>query len=69
MQETKKYMEIKILGRMDHTMDNTFESANRVYGKDGLCPTLPTAQGGGYCSEGYGHRGYARKRRDERTAA
>ena len=39
--------EIIIIGCMDHTMDNTFESANRVYGKDGLCPTIPTAQGGG----------------------
>ena len=42
-----KYMEIKIIGNMDHTMDNTFESANRVYGRDGISPTLPTAQGGG----------------------
>ena len=40
--------EIRIIGRMDHTMDNTFESANRVYGKDGLCPTLPTQSGGGH---------------------
>ena len=31
---------------MDHTMDNTFESANRVYDKDGLCPTIPTCGGG-----------------------
>lgn len=42
-----KYMEIKVIGRMDHTMDHTFESANRVYGTEGICPTLPTAQGGG----------------------
>ena len=40
-------MEIKIIGKMDHMMDHTFESANRVYGTEGICPTLPTAQGGG----------------------
>lgn len=27
---------------MDNTLDNTFESANRVYDKNGLCPTIPT---------------------------
>ena len=40
--------DIKIIGKMDHTMDHTFESANRVYGIEGICPTLPTAQRGGY---------------------
>lgn len=40
-------MEIVIVGKMDHTMDNTFESANRVYGQDGLAPTIPTCAGGG----------------------
>lgn len=40
-------MEIKIIGYMDWTMDNTFESANRVYDYNGLCPTIPTCQGGG----------------------
>ena len=40
-------MEIQIIGKMDHTIDHTFESANRVYGSDGVCTTLPTAQGGG----------------------
>lgn len=39
--------EIKIIGKMDNTIDNTFESANRVYDKDGLCPTIPTCGGGG----------------------
>ena len=38
--------EVKIIGYMDWTMDHTFESANRVYDKDGLCPTLPTCAGG-----------------------
>lgn len=39
--------EIKIIGKMDNTLDNTFESANRVYDKNGLCPTIPTCGGGG----------------------
>ena len=38
--------EIEIIGKMDHTMDHTFESANRVYGTDGIAPTLPTCGGG-----------------------
>lgn len=41
-----KYMEIKMIGQMDNTMDHTFESANRVYGTEGICPTLPTCGGG-----------------------
>lgn len=53
MEETRciggKYMEIKVIGRMDHTMDHTFESANRVYGTEGICPTLPTQCGGVIC--------------------
>ena len=39
--------EINIIGCMDNTKDHTFESANRVYGVDGICPTLPTCSGGG----------------------
>lgn len=39
-------MEVKVIGRMDHTIDNTFESANRVYDKEGVCPTIPTNGGG-----------------------
>ena len=39
-------MEIEIIGKMDHTIDHTFESANRVYGKNGICPTVPTNAGG-----------------------
>jgi DNA (cytosine-5)-methyltransferase 1 len=39
--------EIKIAGNMDHTLDHTFESANRIYDITGICPTIPTAQGGG----------------------
>ena len=41
-------MEVRIIGCMDNTMDNTFESANRVYDKEGLCPTIPTGAGGGH---------------------
>lgn len=41
-----KYMEIKIIGQMDNTQDHTFESANRVYGSDGISPTIPTCAGG-----------------------
>ena len=40
-------IELRIVGYMDYTMDNTFESANRVYDKNGLCPTLNTCGGGG----------------------
>lgn len=40
--------EVKIIGYMDWTMDHTFESANRVYDQDGLCPTIPTGAGGGH---------------------
>ena len=39
--------EIRIIGRMDNTLDNTFESANRVYGVSGIAPTIPTCSGGG----------------------
>lgn len=36
-----------VLGNMDNTIDHTFESANRVYDKNNLCPTIPTCAGGG----------------------
>lgn len=39
--------EVRIIGNMDNTLDNTFESANRVYDKEGLSPTIPTCAGGG----------------------
>lgn len=32
---------------MDNTIDHTFESANRVYSRFGICPTIPTCTGGG----------------------
>lgn len=40
--------EVIIIGQMDNTIDHTFESANRVYDKEGLCPTLSTCAGGGF---------------------
>lgn len=40
-------MEVKIIGKMDNAIDHTFESANRVYDKDGLYPTISTCAGGG----------------------
>ena len=42
----EKEKQVKILGEMDNSVDHTFESANRVYDKEGLCPTLPTCGGG-----------------------
>lgn len=39
--------QVEIIGCMDNTLDSTFESANRVYDTDGLCPTIPTCGGGG----------------------
>jgi DNA (cytosine-5)-methyltransferase 1 len=37
---------VVVLGQMDNTLDHTFESANRVYDKNQLCPTIPTCGGG-----------------------
>ena len=36
-----------VIGQMDNSQDHTFESANRVYGNKGCCPTIPTCAGGG----------------------
>ena len=41
-------MDVIVIAQMDNTIDNTFESANRIYGIDGLAPTLPTGCGGGH---------------------
>lgn len=38
---------VEVIGQMDNTIDNTFESANRVYSDSGLSPTIPTCGGGG----------------------
>lgn len=43
----KVIKQIIIKGQMDNTLDNTFESANRVYDNKHSCPTIPTC-GGGY---------------------
>lgn len=40
-------MEVKIIGQMDNTIDHTFKSANRVYDKNGISPTINTCGGGG----------------------
>ena len=40
-------MEVKVIGQMDNTIDNTLESANRVYDKEFISPTIPTCCGGG----------------------
>lgn len=45
--QNQKRCQVVVLGKMDHTLDNTFESANRVYDKNQLCPTIPTCAGGG----------------------
>lgn len=39
--------QVVVLGNMDNTIDHTFESANRVYDKNNLCPTILTCAGGG----------------------
>lgn len=43
----KRVIEVKVIGQMDNTIDHTFESANRVYDKEGLSPTINTCGGGG----------------------
>ena len=40
--------EVIVIGCMDHTIDHTFESANRVYDSNGIAPTIPTCAGGVY---------------------
>lgn len=37
--------DINIIGCMDHTMDHTFESANRIYDPSGIAPTVNTCGG------------------------
>lgn len=39
--------QVRVIGQMDNTMDNTFESANRVYDIDGIAPAMNTCGGGG----------------------
>ena len=40
------HSEVIVLAQMDNTIDHTFESANRIYSKWGVCPTIPTCAGG-----------------------
>lgn len=37
-------MEINMIGQME----SIYEASNRVYGRDGLCPTISTPCGGGH---------------------
>lgn len=39
--------DVKVIGRMDHTINHTFESANRVYDTEGVSLTINTCGGGG----------------------
>lgn len=43
--------DVKVIGQMDNTIDNTFESANRVYGIEGVAPTMNACGGGGLQSK------------------
>ena len=43
----RKKADVKIIGKMDNTVDSTFESANRIYDIGGVSPTLNTCSGGG----------------------
>lgn len=45
--EVIEMADVKIIGQMDNTIDNTYESANRIYDKKGLAPTINTCSGGG----------------------
>jgi len=36
-----------VIGQMNNEKDHTLESANRVYGNKGCCPTINTCGGGG----------------------
>lgn len=46
-EEKRREDGICIIGCMDNTIDNTFESANRVYDANGIAPTVNTCGGGG----------------------
>ena len=39
--------EVRIIGKMDNTLDHTFECANRVYDTNALSPTITNCGGGG----------------------
>lgn len=46
--QSSEKVKVKVIGQMDNTLDNTLESANRVYDKGALYPTIPTCCGGGH---------------------
>lgn len=39
-------IDVHMVGQMDNSIDHTFDMANRVYGADGIAPTLHTCGGG-----------------------
>jgi DNA (cytosine-5)-methyltransferase 1 len=39
-------IDVHMVGQMDNSEDHTFDMANRVYGADGIAPTLHTCGGG-----------------------
>lgn len=39
-------VKLKLIGKMDNTIDHTHDSLNRVYDRNGLCPTILTGSGG-----------------------
>ena len=47
-QDKTRRLNCRVIGQMDNTIDHTFESANRVYDNNALCPTIPTGCGGGH---------------------
>lgn len=38
---------VVVLGKMDNSVDHTFDSANRIYGRGGVSPTIHTCTSGG----------------------
>ena len=47
-QSRAEQLDCRVIGCMDNKADHTFESANRVYDNNALCPTIPTSCGGGH---------------------
>lgn len=39
-------VKLKMIGKMDNAIDHTHDSLNRVYDRNGLCPTIPACSGG-----------------------
>ncbi len=39
-------VKLKMIGKMDNAIDHTHDSLNRIYDRNGLCPTIPACSGG-----------------------